>query len=231
MLRGLVCRACRPGPRLLVLLHLSPAVTGGRLLPARAAITPSTGGGLGLLTQLAPRTFCSSPAGCWRCGAAQPDPGPEPPDFFCPACQALQPPDRRLDYFRLLGAPRTFRLEPRRLREAHRRLQRALHPDRFGGSCPVQRRHSEQQSARLNEALAALLRPVSRGLYLLRLEGEGETETEAVAGGEAEAPDPAFLAAVLELNERLADGGEAILVLPGMISQLKFALPEVHSCD
>ncbi|XP_059801201.1 iron-sulfur cluster co-chaperone protein HscB isoform X1 [Hypanus sabinus] len=135
-------------------------------------------------------------AACWRCGAA-----PGPPGFFCPSCRALQPADRRLDYFQLLGLPRRYRLDTERLQESHRRLLRALHPDNFGQSTEAERRYSEEQSALVNEAYAALLRPLSRGLYLLQLELPGEP---VAAEAEAEA-DPAFLSAVLELNERLAE--------------------------
>ncbi|XP_069767276.1 iron-sulfur cluster co-chaperone protein HscB [Narcine bancroftii] len=143
------------------------------------------------------RAFSPAATGCWRCGAS-----PEPSSFFCPSCRALQPPDRRLDYFQLLGLPRRFRLDVERLRESHRRLQRALHPDNFGRSSETERRYSEEQSALLNEAYAALLRPVSRGLYLLGLELPDE---RLAAEDEAPADDPAFLGAVLELNERLAE--------------------------
>ncbi|XP_078275907.1 iron-sulfur cluster co-chaperone protein HscB [Rhinoraja longicauda] len=153
---------------------------------------------------------------CWRCGAA-----PEPPGFFCPSCRALQPPDRRLDYFQLLGLPRRFPLKPEQLREAHRRLQRALHPDNFGRSSEAERGYSELQSALLNEAFATLLRPLSRGLYLLAL----ELPDEPPAAGEAEAEaDPALLGAVLELNERLAEAesqADVRLVAASVEAQLR----------
>ncbi|XP_072139429.1 iron-sulfur cluster co-chaperone protein HscB [Mobula birostris] len=135
-------------------------------------------------------------AECWRCGAA-----PEPPAFFCPSCRALQPPDRRLDYFQLLGLPRRYRLNTERLQESHRRLLRALHPDNFGQSTEAERRYSEEQSALVNEAYAALLRPLSRGLYLLQL----ELPDEPVAAEDEANTDPDFLSTVLELNERLAE--------------------------
>lgn len=171
----------------------SPLLTGWRpralLRPAEACVRACVPRGL--------RPIPAAGCCCWRCGAA-----PEPPGFFCSSCRALQAPDRRLDYFQLLGLPRRFPLDPERLREAHRRLQRALHPDNFARSSAVERRHSELQSALLNEAFAALLRPLSRGLYLLELELPGEPP----AAGEAEAEaDPALLGAVLELNERLAE--------------------------
>ncbi|XP_067908523.1 LOW QUALITY PROTEIN: iron-sulfur cluster co-chaperone protein HscB [Heterodontus francisci] len=138
------------------------------------------------------RSLCTGGSGCWRCGAAL-----ETPGFFCPSCRALQPPDRGRDYFQLLGLPRRFRLDPERLRRSQRRLQRALHPDNFSRSSEAERRFSEQQSALVNEAYGALSLPLSRGLYLLRLEIPSEA-------GEEEEADPAFLSAVLQLNEQLA---------------------------
>ncbi|XP_041039687.1 iron-sulfur cluster co-chaperone protein HscB [Carcharodon carcharias] len=154
------------------------------------------------------RALCTGGAGgCWRCGAA---PAEASGGFFCPSCRALQPPDRGRDYFQLLGLPRRFRLEPERLRRRQRRLQRALHPDNFSRSSEAERRFSEEQSALVNEALGTLLKPVSRGLYLLRLELPGEAgvveeEEEEAGGGFPGGGDPAFLATVLQLNEQLEE--------------------------
>ncbi|XP_078395756.1 iron-sulfur cluster co-chaperone protein HscB [Cetorhinus maximus] len=151
------------------------------------------------------RALCTGGArGCWRCGAAL----VEPSDFFCPSCRALQPPDPTRDYFQLLGLPRRFRLEPERLRRCQRRLQRDLHPDNFSRSSEAERRFSEEQSALVNEALGTLLKPLTRGLYLLRLELPGEAgveQEEEAGGGVPGGGDPAFLATVLQLNEQLEE--------------------------
>ncbi|XP_038652488.1 iron-sulfur cluster co-chaperone protein HscB [Scyliorhinus canicula] len=148
------------------------------------------------------RGLCTGAGGCWRCGAAP----LEPPGFFCSSCRALQPPDRRRDYFQLLGLPRRFRLSAERLSRSQRRLQRDLHPDNFSRSAEAERRFSEEQSALVNEAYGTLLRPLSRGLYLLRLELPAEAQPEEEeAGSQLPAGDPAFLAAVLRLNEQLEE--------------------------
>ncbi|GCB61425.1 hypothetical protein scyTo_0009334 [Scyliorhinus torazame] len=146
------------------------------------------------------RGLCTGAGGCWRCGAAP----LEAPGFFCSSCRALQPADRRRDYFQLLGLPRRFRLSAERLSRSQRRLQRVLHPDNFSRSAEAERRFSEEQSALVNEAYGTLLRPLSRGLYLLRLELPAEAQPEE-AGGELPAGDPAFLAVVLRLNEQLEE--------------------------
>ncbi|XP_078055912.1 iron-sulfur cluster co-chaperone protein HscB [Mustelus asterias] len=146
------------------------------------------------------RSLCSAGGSCWRCGA----PPPEPPGFFCASCRALQPPDRRCDYFQLLGLPRRFRVSAEELGRCQRRLQRELHPDRFSRSAEAERRFSEQQSALVNEAYGTLLRPLSRGFYLLRLELPAEAEPEE-GGSLPPDAEPAFLATVLRLNERLEE--------------------------
>ncbi|XP_067851859.1 iron-sulfur cluster co-chaperone protein HscB [Heptranchias perlo] len=105
-----------------------------------------------------------------------------------------------------MGCPRRFRLDPKRLQSSHRRLQRALHPDNFSQSSDAERRYSEEQSALVNAAYGALLRPLSRGLYLLRLELPGAQAADDDDEGEVDqaTANPAFLRDVLELNEQLA---------------------------
>jgi len=66
--------------------------------------------------------------------------------------------------------------------------------------------HSENHSAILNQAYSTLMKPLDRGLYLLKLEGisikEGTIEM-----------DPGFLMEIMELNEKLeeAENNEAIV--------------------
>ncbi|GCC35172.1 iron-sulfur cluster co-chaperone protein HscB [Chiloscyllium punctatum] len=192
MLRGLLRRVAltvtfrvqAPSPR-----ALSP----GTPLSSRAAACP--------LPPAGRRGLCSGSSGCWRCGAERASGEQEAAAFFCPSCRALQPPDRRRDYFQLLGLQRRYRLDAEQLRRSVRRLQRELHPDNFSRGSEDERRFSEEQSALVNEAYGTLLRPLSRGVYLLRLELPGEAGLGEADSGE----DPTFLAAVLRLNERLEE--------------------------
>ncbi|XP_048463126.1 iron-sulfur cluster co-chaperone protein HscB [Rhincodon typus] len=194
----------------------APSLTPGTQFPVPARASPYPARGLRqppwaaacLLLAAGRRAFCSGASGCWRCGAERAEAAEEDGSaFFCPSCRALQPPDRRRDYFQLLGLPRRYRLQTEQLRRRLRHLQRDLHPDNFSRGSEDERRFSEEQSALVNEAYGTLLRPLSRGLYLLRLElpGEAGVGEEVESGAAGGGGDPAFLAAVLHLNERLEE--------------------------
>ncbi|XP_069726745.1 iron-sulfur cluster co-chaperone protein HscB [Phaenicophaeus curvirostris] len=149
-----------------------------------------------------PRPRCLGPGcppapRCWSCGRGLP--GAEPGPRFCPGCRALQPPPPRPDLFRLLQCDRAFRVDTDLLRRRFRSLQRALHPDRFGRRPPEEQRYSEQHSSLINKAYQTLLHPLSRGLYLLEVNGvEPAQETDCDADSE-------FLMEIMEINEKLAE--------------------------
>lgn len=94
---------------------------------------------------------------------------------------------------------RSFSLDVQRLQRRFRSLQRALHPDRFGQRPPKEQHYSEQHSSLVNKAYQTLLNPLSRGLYLLELNGvEPAQETDCDADSE-------FLTEIMEINEKLAE--------------------------
>ncbi|KAM9281556.1 iron-sulfur cluster co-chaperone protein HscB [Morus bassanus] len=159
--------------------------------------------------EAAPRPRCGGPGSplalrCWSCGS--PLRGAEGPPHFCPGCRALQPPEPRPDLFRLMECDRSFRVDPQRLQRRFRSLQRAVHPDRFGQRPPKEQYYSEQHSSLINKAYQTLLNPLSRGIYLLELNGvEPAQETDCDA-------DSVFLMEIMEINEKLAEPkNEAIL--------------------
>ncbi|XP_060105177.1 iron-sulfur cluster co-chaperone protein HscB [Heteronotia binoei] len=136
---------------------------------------------------------------CWSCGRPFPPLSAAAPPRFCPACQALQPPDAAADLFRLLGCPRTFRLDEAELQQRFRSLQRRLHPDLFSRRPQTEQGFSEQHSALVNTAYSTLRTPLSRGLYQLELNG-----VELEKGTDCEA-DPEFLSEIMEINEKLTE--------------------------
>uniref|UniRef100_A0A8B9D1M3 HscB mitochondrial iron-sulfur cluster cochaperone n=1 Tax=Anser brachyrhynchus TaxID=132585 RepID=A0A8B9D1M3_9AVES len=170
----------------------------------QAALRQHLGGARWALrvSEAALRPRCVGPASppaprCWSCGGALPSAEGLP--HFCPGCRALQPPGPRPDLFRLMDCDRSFRLDVQRLQRRFRSLQRALHPDRFGQRPPEEQHYSEQHSSLVNKAYQTLLNPLSRGLYLLELNGvEPAQETDCDADSE-------FLMEIMEINEKLAE--------------------------
>uniref|UniRef100_A0A674JFU3 HscB mitochondrial iron-sulfur cluster cochaperone n=1 Tax=Terrapene triunguis TaxID=2587831 RepID=A0A674JFU3_9SAUR len=120
---------------------------------------------------------------CWSCGIPLPARGGQGLPRFCPACQALQPPESQPDLFRLMGWLK--------LSTVHTAIFRA----------PVQKERdfSEQHSSLVNRAYQTLLSPLRRGLYLLELNG-----VELAKGTDSDI-DVEFLKEIMELNETLAE--------------------------
>ena len=75
------------------------------------------------------------------------------------------------DDFELLGLPRRFRLERSELDARRRALQAEVHPDRFASAGAASSRVAMQWAARVNEAHARLVDPLSRAAYLCELGG------------------------------------------------------------
>lgn len=73
------------------------------------------------------------------------------------------------DHFTLFGLPQRFALDVEELTEAWRRLQAAVHPDRFAGAGAAQARLAMQWSSQINEAYRTLKDPQSRAAYLCEL--------------------------------------------------------------
>lgn len=74
-------------------------------------------------------------------------------------------------HFELFGLPQTYALARDRLDAAYRELQNAVHPDRFAAQPETEQRLAMQWATQVNEAYQTLKHPVSRGVYLLKLQG------------------------------------------------------------
>lgn len=113
---------------------------------------------------------------CWQCKAPVTS-----MEFFCPACNVIQPPSMETTYFDLMSSPKTFDVNTAQLTEKYKELQWKLHPDKFSDVSEKEKQLSEDQSSKVNEAYNTLLKPLSRGIYLLNLFGEQITEREATS--------------------------------------------------
>lgn len=101
------------------------------------------------------------------------------------------------DAFGLLGLPARFDLDPQVIEAAFFEKSRETHPDRFASAPAAERVVALSRSRAVNDAYQTLKKPVARAEYLLAQAG--------VTIGDNERLDPAFLGAILELREQLAD--------------------------
>lgn len=100
--------------------------------------------------------------------------------------------------FELLGVPALFALDETELEKRHRDLSRALHPDRYAGRSPGERREALSRAISVNEAFRRLRDPISRAEALLAQLGRELTETNQPK------PAPALLMQIMEEREALS---------------------------
>lgn len=110
---------------------------------------------------------------------------------------SAMPSDLTKNYFELFGMQSSFDINLDDLENRFRILQKEFHPDRFVSVSEQERRIAMQLTAHINEAYQALINPLSRGSYLLKLNGinlDDETDTNM---------DASFLMEQMELREQL----------------------------
>ncbi|XP_072288686.1 iron-sulfur cluster co-chaperone protein HscB [Eucyclogobius newberryi] len=133
---------------------------------------------------------------CWNCEQ------PLEQNFvhFCKSCEVVQPPHEGISYFDIMECDCTFTLDTHKLQKKYLQLQRLLHPDNFGQKSEREQEYSESQSALVNKAYKTLLKPLSRGLYMLELQGlkieEGTVSAVSAVNSE-------LLMELMEINEAL----------------------------
>ncbi|XP_073322038.1 iron-sulfur cluster co-chaperone protein HscB [Pagrus major] len=142
-----------------------------------------------------PRNYCTGQVklNCWKCK----QPLEKSPAFFCMSCKVVQPPDEGTSFFKIMDCDHTFTLDTQKLQKRYLQLQRSLHPDNFSQKSAKEQEYSEIQSALVNKAYKTLLKPLSRGLYMLELEGMPVEE------GTDSSADSEFLMELMEINEAL----------------------------
>lgn len=106
-------------------------------------------------------------------------------------------PNLQQNYFQLFDLAVDFAVDQGKLGDRYRVLQGELHPDRYAGAPAQEQRLAVQYSALVNEAYAALRKPLSRALYLMQLAGwsKDEISRQQIDGG--------FLMMQMELREKL----------------------------
>ncbi|CAN9512935.1 unnamed protein product [Ophioblennius macclurei] len=147
-------------------------------------------------TRLIPVRRCSTnhtSQSCWSCHQFL----DKASSFFCVACKVVQPPDEGASYFKIMDCDHTFTIDTQKLQRRYLQLQRSLHPDNFSQKSAKEQGYSESQSALVNKAYTTLLKPLSRGLYMLELAGM-RIDEGTDSGARAD-----FLMELMEINEAL----------------------------
>jgi molecular chaperone HscB len=108
-----------------------------------------------------------------------------------------------MDPFATLGIQRIFDVDMAATEKVHRELSRTLHPDRYVGASPSERRAALAKAVEVNEAWRVVRDPIRRADALLALGG--------VPVGEERGPtaDPEFLMDMLEQREALSEAKQA----------------------
>jgi molecular chaperone HscB len=109
-----------------------------------------------------------------------------------------------MDPFAILGIERAFDVDLNAVEKVHRELSRALHPDRYVGASPSERRASLAKAVEVNEAWRVVRDPIKRAEALLALRGVVSGE-----GPGAPKADPEFLMDMLEQREALSEARKA----------------------
>ena len=122
-------------------------------------------------------------------------------------------------HFELFGLPQSYALDRDQLDAAYRDLQNTVHPDRFAAQPEAEQRLAMQWATQVNEAYQTLKHPVSRGVYLLRLQGIDALDASNTKMA------PAFLMQQMEWREAIeaARAGKSTTSLDTLSDELRAA--------
>ncbi len=112
-----------------------------------------------------------------------------------------------IDPFELFDLPRQHNVARELVESRYRELSKAAHPDNVVSESVGERRRAVEQASKINAAYRALRDPVLRAEALVRLAGVDLDSSDPLHG--APHPTQAFLHEMIDLRERLEDGGPA----------------------
>jgi len=120
-------------------------------------------------------------------------------------------------HFALFGLPQSYALDRNQLDASYRELQNTVHPDRFAAQPDAEQRVAMQWATQVNEAYQTLKHPVSRGVYLLRLQGIDALDASNTKMA------PAFLMQQMEWREAIeeARAGKRVDALDALSDDLR----------
>jgi molecular chaperone HscB len=118
-------------------------------------------------------------------------------------------------HFALFGLRQAYTLDRNQLDAAYRELQNTVHPDRFAAQPEAEQRVAMQWATQVNEAYQTLKHPVSRGVYLLKLQG-----IEALDASDTRMA-PAFLMQQMEWREAIEEARAGKRALDALSDDLR----------
>ena len=115
-----------------------------------------------------------------------------------------------MDVFATLGIAPAFDVDLAAVEKVHRELSRALHPDKYIGASPSERRAALTKAVEVNEAWRVVRDPLKRADALLSLASLASLAgLRSVSEEGAPKADPEFLMDMLEQREALSDAKAA----------------------
>ncbi|KAJ4980093.1 hypothetical protein NE237_010873 [Protea cynaroides] len=147
--------------------------------------------------------FCSESADggvsrCWNCSAVP----TSQPFLYCESCKSVQPVDTSVDYFQIFGLEKEYEIKDDSLERKYKNWQKKLHPDLVHSKSEKEKEYAADQSSRVIDAYRTLSKPLSRAIYLLRLEGVHVDEETTIS-------DLEFLAEIMEIREAVEEADDA----------------------
>ena len=133
--------------------------------------------------------------------------------------------DLTRNHFELFSLPQSYALDRDKLDSAYRELQNAVHPDRFAAKPEAEQRVAMQWATQANEAYQTLKHPVSRGVYLLHLQGIDALDASHTKMA------PAFLMQQMEWREAIeaARADKSIAALDALTDDLRTAHSQIEA--
>ncbi|KAM7461530.1 hypothetical protein LguiA_029651 [Lonicera macranthoides] len=117
---------------------------------------------------------------CWNCNAL----ADMSPFLVCQSCGSVQPVDHSANYFQIFGGEKKYQIPRENLEGKCKHWQKKLHPDLVHSKSERERKYAAEQSGRVIDAYRTISNPLSRAIYIMRLEGMQVGEEQTVSGPE-----------------------------------------------
>ncbi|MED6208685.1 hypothetical protein PIB30_047590 [Stylosanthes scabra] len=138
---------------------------------------------------------------CWNCHAVH-ESTAAAPFLVCDSCRCIQPVDDSVDYFEIFGLSKKYDLEGVNLEGKYKDWQKKLHPDLVHSKSQKERDFAAEQSARVIDAYRTLSKPLSRAIYMMKLDGVEVDEEQTIS-------DPELLAEIMEIREEVEEATDS----------------------